>query len=252
MKEFKVHYTKDLSIFKFHVVNRDILNKSSQNRIERISESMKKELKKHPIIVTSKMIVVDGQHRVEAAKKAGCGIYYIIDESVPNTAKGIFDAAKEFNKNAKEWSKKDYIDGYANQGNESYQKLMEFSQKYPMFSLTERLMLLQNSGTKHANKKEFSDGKFTVKNINTAEKWANYLLDLKPYFEKGYNRSNFVRTILTIMEKKKGFKFEEFLHKVKLRPGSIFLCGDKRAYSMMIEDIYNYRRRNEEKISLRL
>jgi hypothetical protein len=54
------------------------------------------------------------------------------------------------------------------------------------------------------------------------------------------------------MEKKKGFKFEEFLHKVKLRPGSIFLCGDKRAYSMMIEDIYNYRRRNEEKISLRL
>lgn len=252
MKEFKVHFSKDLSIFKFHIVNRDIQNKSSQNRIQRIADSMKKELKKHPIIVTSKMVIVDGQHRVEAAKIAGCGIYYIIDDSVPNTAKGIFDAAKEFNKNAKEWSKKDYIDGYANQGNESYQKLMEFSAKYPMFSLTERLMLLQNSGTKHSNKKEFSDGKFTVKNISTAEKWANYLLELKPYFEKGYNRSNFVRTILTIMEKKKGFKFEEFIHKVKLRPGSIFLCGDKRAYSLMIEDIYNYRRRNDEKISLRL
>jgi hypothetical protein len=252
MKEFKVHFTKDLKIFKYHSVNRDVMNKASQNRIQRIAESMKKELKKHPIIVTNKMIIVDGQHRVKAAEIAECGIYYIIDESIPNTAKGIFDAAKEFNKNAKEWSKKDYITGYANQGNDSYQKLNEFGEKFPMFSLTERLMLLQNSGTKHANKKEFAEGKFTVRNFNTAEKWANHLLELKPYFEKGYNRSNFVRTILTIMEKKKGFKFEEFLHKVRLRPGSLYLCGDKRAYSTMIEDIYNYRRKVDEKLNLRL
>ncbi len=252
MKEFKVLYTKDLSIFKFHQVNRDINNPQSQNRIFRISESMKKELKKHPIIVTTKMVIVDGQHRVKAAEIAGCGIFYIIDESITNTAKGIFEAAKELNKNAKEWSKKDYITGYANQGNESYRILDEFGEKFPMFSLTERLMLLQNSGTKHANKKEFADGKFSVKNLQTAEKWANNLLQLRPYFEKGYNRSNFVRTLLSIMEKKKGFKFDEFLHKVKVRPDLLQLCGDKKSYSLMIEDIYNYRRKNDEKISLRL
>lgn len=252
MKEFKVLYTKDLGIFKFHNVNRDITNQASQNRIFRISESMKKELKKHPIIVTTKMVIVDGQHRVKAAEIAGCGIYYIVDDSIPNTAKGIFDAAKEFNKNAKEWSKKDYISGYANQGNDSYAKLQEFGEKFPMFSLTERLMLLQNSGTKHANKKEFAEGKFVVKNYNTAEKWANYLLQLRPHFEKGYNRSNFVRTILSIMEKKRGFKFEEFLHKVKIRPGCLQLCGDKKSYSLLIEDIYNYRRKSDEKITLRL
>jgi hypothetical protein len=88
-----------------------------------------------------------------------------------------------------------------------------------------------------------------VKNIKKAEEWASYLLELKPYFEKGYNKSVFVRTLLTILEKKKDFKFNEFLHKVKLRPGSLYLCGDKRSYSEMIENIYNFKRSN--KINLR-
>jgi hypothetical protein len=127
--------------------------------------------------------------------------------------------------------------------------LEEFGKKFPMFTLTERLMLLQNSGTKHADKRAFADGKFAVGNVKTAELWANYLLELRPYFENGYNKSNFVRTILTIMEKKNEFKFEEFLHKVKIRPTSIKLCGDKKSYAEMIEGIYNYRR--SDKINLR-
>ena len=87
--------------------------------------------------------------------------------------------------------------------------------------------------------------------MNIAKEWANNLLQLKHYFEKGYNKSVFVRTILTIMEKKPEFKFEEFLHKVKLRPSSIYVCGDKKSYAEMIEDIYNYKRRNDEKLNLR-
>ena len=72
------------------------------------------------------------------------------------------------------------------------------------------------------------------------------------YFFKGYNKSVFVRTVLTIIEKKKGFKFSEFIYKVKLRPTSLVLCGDKKSYSALIEDIYNYERRENEKLNLRL
>jgi hypothetical protein len=112
-------------------------------------------------------------------------------------------------------------------------------------------MLLQNSGTRHVDKQDFADGKFIVGDMDKAKEWANNLLQLKPYFEKGYNKSVFVRTLLTIMEKKSDFKFEEFLHKVKLRPSSIFMCGDKKSYAEMIEDIYNYKRRTDEKLNLR-
>ena len=252
MKQFKVSHTTNLGMFKFHEVNRDFNKPMSRNRIKRIADSMKKDgLLVHPVIVTSKFIVVDGQHRIEAARIAGKGVYYIVDTTIPNTPMGIFNAAKGHNKNAKEWGKKDYIHGYAAQGNESYKILEEFGEKFPMFTLTERIMFLSNSGTKHPDKVDFADGRFDVKNLKTAEKWASQVLELKPYFEKGYNKSVFVRTLLTIMEKKKAFKFEEFLHKVKLRPTSIVLCGDKKSYSEMIESIYNYRRRDDDKLNLR-
>jgi ParB-like nuclease domain len=247
-KNVSVKFTQNLGMFKLHNVNREV----DSPRVKRITESMKKDgLKLVPIIVNSNFVVVDGQHRVTAAKEAGKGIYYIVDNTIPNTTKGIFEAARKFNQNMKEWGKKDYIHGFSEQGNKSYKTLEEFSKEFPMFSLTERIMLLQNSGTRHVDKQDFADGKFIVGDMDKAKEWANNLLQLKPYFEKGYNKSVFVRTLLTIMEKKPDFKFEEFLHKVKLRPSSIFMCGDKKSYAEMIEDIYNYKRRTDEKLNLR-
>lgn len=240
-------------MFKFHDANRDFSNSESQNRIKRIAESMKTDgLLPHAIVVTSKYFVVDGQHRLEAAKIAENGIYFLIDETIPNTAKGIFNAAKKYNRDAKVWGKADYIHGLATQGNENYKILQNFREKYPMFSQTEAEMLLMNSGTKSMGKVPFGDGKFVVKDLDKATEMAENLLALKPYFQEGYNRSVFVRTILTIMEKRPEFDFSRFLHKVKLRPGMIYLCGDKKAYSVMIEELYNYRSHTGDKLSIRL
>ena len=248
----KLQYSKNLGTFKFHEVNRDYNNPGSQGRIKRIAKSMIEDgLLPIPIIVTSKFYVVDGQHRLEAAKIAGKGIYFIVDTTIPNTSQGIFEAAQRINNNSQTWSKGDYIHGFVEQDNDNYRILQNFGEKYPMFSLTERMMLLENSSTRNVDKQEFAEGKFKVKNIRLAEEWANNILSLKPYFENGYNKSVFVRTMMTIMEKKKEFVFEEFLHKVKLRPGSIYLCGDKKSYAAMIEDIYNYKRPNDKKLNLR-
>jgi hypothetical protein len=252
MKNFSVRHTNNLDVFKFHNVNRDIKKTQSQSRIKRISESMVQDgLMKVPIIVTTKFYVVDGQHRLEAAKIAGKGIWFIVDETIPNSSKGIFDAARKFNRDMKEWSKEDYIHGFTEQGNQSYQILQDFGKKYPMFSLTERIMLLMGSGTRNVEKKEFSAGKFLVKDEKIGEELAEKILKLKPHFERGYNKSVFVRTLLTIIEKKPSFVFDEFLHKVQLRPASIYVCGDKKSCAVMIEDIYNYKRRNDEKLNLR-
>ena len=209
-----------------------------------------------PIVVTikdkdGKFFIIDGQHRYLAAIMAGVGLYYVVDESVKLTKKSIFEAFVKYNAHKKVVVKNDYVHGYSEMGNENFKILQEFGNEFPMFSMTERMMLLQNSGTKHPNKEDFSQGKFAVGDVETAKEWANNLLQLKPHFEKGYNKSVFVRTILTIMEKKPDFKFEEFLHKVKLRPSSIYVCGDKKSYAEMIEDIYNYKRRTDEKLNLR-
>ena len=92
----KILFTTNLGIFKFHEVNRKCgETPESKNRIKEIANSMKVDgLLPHAIVITNKGYIVDGQHRVKAAEDAGKGIYYIIDESVSNTSKGIFNAAK--------------------------------------------------------------------------------------------------------------------------------------------------------------
>lgn len=247
-----VMFTTNLDLFKFHEVNRDFTTVESTNRIKRIAESMKEDgVLQIPIIVNRNYVIVDGQHRVNAARIVGKGIYYLMDETIPVNAKGIFERARKLNRNMKEWGKKDYIHGFAKQGNQNYQILQDFGNKYPMFSLTERIMLLMNSGSRSVDKNEFSDGKFEIGSVRKAETWAQHLLDLKPYFEQGYNKSNFVRTLLTILEKKKDFKFDEFLHKVKVRPTELKVCGDKKSYAELIENIYNFKRKSEDKLNLR-
>jgi len=85
--------------------------------------------------------------------------------------------------------------------------------------------------------------------MNVATVWAENLLSLKQYFPKGYNKAIFVRAMVKIFSKKSEFDFNQFLHKVELRPGMIHLCGSVELYIEMIEEIYNYKRR--DKINLR-
>lgn len=253
MRNKTIIYETNLDRFRFHDVNREIDDTISKREIREMAEDMKVNGFRftEPIVVTKNFWIIDGQHRVEAAKAAGVGIYYVIDESVANSPKAIFEAFLIYNRHKKVVRKNDFVHGYSAMGNENFQILQQFGEKYPMFSMTERMLLLRNSGTKNPSKESFQNGKFEIGDVKKAEKWANYLLELKPLFEKGYNKSNFVRAMLTILEKKKQFKFDEFLHKVKLRPSSIYLCGDRRSYCEMIEDIYNFKRRESEKLNLR-
>lgn len=250
-KKMNMMFTTNLGMFKVHHANRDFTNAQSQNRIKRIADSMLSEgLLPHAIAVTSKMYIVDGQHRVEAAKIAGKGIWFFIDETIPNTAKGIFEGAKKYNRDAKIWSKSDYVTGLAKMGYESYQNLIDFRKKFPMFSQTEAEMFLANSGTKSVGRAAFADGKFEVKNVKKAEEMANNILKLAPFF-KDYNSSVFVRTMITIMEKKPEFDFDRFLHKVNLRPSMLKRQGDKESYKLLIEDIYNFSAKNSDRLNLR-
>ena len=77
---------------------------------------------------------------------------------------------------------------------------------------------------------------------------ADNISKIKPYFEKYYNKSIFVRAMIKVMAGKPEFIFGEFLHKVKLRPGMLVPSGTVDQYVQMIEDIYNYKRSNSRQL----
>jgi hypothetical protein len=237
----KVLQTKNYSMFKFRNDNRDV----NEPHVRKLTKNMKENgwMKGSIVVVNEKNEIIDGQHRIKAAITAGVPVEYIVSRG-----SGIREIIGN-NVLTNQWNIKTYLDHHVKQGNTNYQVLKDFMVKYPMFKFTELTMFL-NNGLNNASRGVFESGDWKIKNVKTAELWVERILQLKPYFEQ-YNRSIFVRAVVKIMSKKTEFSFDEFLHKVKLRPTMLRPCGTVDQYVEMIEELYNYHRRNDEKLNLR-
>lgn len=118
---YKVYSTKDYSIFKRLVGNRDI----PESRISKIVESIQTIGWVHnPIIVNEKMEVIDGQGRLTALQRLKMPVEYIIAEGAGNK-ECIY-----MNMNMVNWKLPDFIKSYAEQGNENYQRLLNLMEHY--------------------------------------------------------------------------------------------------------------------------
>lgn len=249
----KVYRTNDLSIFNQIDGNRV----PNLQHIRRLSASIKEYgMKCNPILVNERMEVIDGQHRLMAAKDADSFVYYIIVNGY--TLKEVH----ALNLNQKNWTKKDFMDGYANMGIESYVKLKRFSEKNDDFGFSDCIAMcsnMSNSGNNSISQKHRSDGKsynmkeifeegtWNGKDFELAQEWANKIRMIKPYYS-GYNRTTFVGTLIGLFQNT-NFDFNEFMHKVRLQPTALVDCANREQYKTLVEDIYNYRSRN--KVSLK-
>ena len=118
---YNVYTTKDYSIFKRLVGNRDI----PESRISKIIDSIQKIGWVHnPIVVNEKMEVIDGQGRLTALQRLKMPVEYIIAPGA-STKECIY-----MNMNMVNWKLPDFIKSYAEQGNENYQRLLSLMEKY--------------------------------------------------------------------------------------------------------------------------
>ena len=248
----KVYKTNDLSIFKQIDGNRV----PNPQHIKRLKTSiLENGMLCNPILVNEKMQVIDGQHRLIASQEAESFIYYIILKDYS------LSEVHTLNLNQKNWTKKDFMDGYANMGLESYIKLQSFVEKNQDFAFSDCISLCSNmqgiamikdarllKDGKISNQLEvFVDGTWTGKDFQLAQEWAEKIRLLKPYYS-GYNRSVFVRVLITLF-KNKTFDYSEFMHKIRLQPKALVDCANVEQQRLLIEEIYNYKSRN--KINLR-
>ena len=118
---YNVYVTRDYSIFKRLVGNRDI----PESRISKIVESIQSIGWVHnPIIVNEKMEVIDGQGRLTALQRLKMPVEYVIAEGAGNR-ECIY-----MNMNMVNWKLPDFIKSYAEQGDENYQRLLALMEKY--------------------------------------------------------------------------------------------------------------------------
>lgn len=248
----QVKLTNDLEKFKTVKGNRP----ANPQHIRRLTESMKNHgVLMNPIIVNDDFEVIDGQHRLMAAKSINMPIYYII-------AKGYhLKEVHALNLNQKNWTKKDFMLGYAEMGIESYIKLKNFAEKNNDFTFNDCISLCSNSsaqtfqmsnkyrasGVRIELKEVFEEGTWKGKNFGLAQDYANKIRMIKPFYD-GYNRSTFVGTMIGLFQNKK-FSLSTFISKLKIQPTVLMDCATREQYRLLIEEIYNYRSRN--KVNLR-
>ena len=240
MNAIQVHTTTDYSLFKTLNGNRDV----NHLHLNRLKESMNKNHLTTIIMVNENFEIIDGQHRFLISQELNLPINYIISKNYGLAEVQILNA------NMKNWTLIDYVNGYCDLGYKDYIIYRDFINTYG-FQNQIALLLLSNehvSGTaKETISTKFKEGKFKIKDLDNAKKMAEKIMMIEPYY-KGYLRRSFVYALVS-MFKNENFEFTEFLAKLKQQPTTMQDCTNVTQYKVLIEEIYNYRRR--EKVNLR-
>ena len=230
----EVYETHDYSQFKFIGNNRAV----SQGHVNRILNSMKKRRLISPIIVNENKEIINGQHRFLAQKELNAPIPFIIQNGYGEKETQIL------NNNTKNWSMLDWESHYCNKNIEDYLIFRDFRKKYK-FPSEANQMLLQG---KESDNDLFKDGLFKVDCYNLAIKYADMIYDIGKFFEH-YKERMFLRAIVNIFDFGV-YKHSEFIKKLSNKGNVLRRCVDKKSYCRNIEDIYNHRTRETNKVRL--
>lgn len=231
----QVHTTTDYFLFNPIEGNR---NKNLLH-INRLKKSMAETYLFTVIIVNEKYEIIDGQHRFDVIQELKLPLNYIVCNGYGLNEVHIL------NQNSKTWTSDDYLDGYCKLGYKDYLKYREFKELYGIGHY-ECMWLLNGSQLSNPTQVFFT-GDFKIKNYNEACKIIEKIMLVEPYYNE-WKRRSFILAMLQLF-KNPNFELTEFLQKLKLQPTALSNCSTTNQYVSLIEEIYNYRRR--EKVNLR-
>lgn len=196
-----VHVTTNYDQFKLSEKNRNILLTVKQ------FNAFKEDGVISPIFVNEDMIVIDGQHRLEYAKRTNTPIEYIVIQGLDE------DAIVKLNTTQKSWSTLDYIEAYANEGNQSYIDLITLLKRFNKLQATVIASIATNSSYGGGVTASIKDG--SLKDIDIQKAIKN-LDEIETVFN-GEPRLKRVQSIVTAiynLTKEKRFDLNRLVSKL--------------------------------------
>lgn len=130
MEDIKTTNQKNMTIFestKYDLFNRVTGNREvREEKVKALVDAVQKcnMLCVCPVIITKDYFLLDGQHRIEAAKRLGVPYYYVIAPDHIQKTRMI-----DLNVTQNSWTIADYIKYFAENGDENYIKLIQFCKK---------------------------------------------------------------------------------------------------------------------------
>lgn len=189
-----------------------------------------------PVIVDPNMNVIDGQHRLEACKRLGIPVYYVIEKA---------DAQKtmmHLNAQQTNWRTIDYVESWATKGIKCYELLKKFEETFKL-GITNSMQIFFNSRDGKTVLPQLREGKTFTTNKDAYD-IARFILkcDSVPYHKSSF----FIRAVV------KAYPLLNDEQKEKVLAGIMALPqqATTAAYLACFENIVNKKQREKNKISL--
>lgn len=188
----QVYQSTEYDKFAFIAGNRLV----SQYHIEELIRSIRKVnfLPQIPIVVNGEGEIIDGQHRLLAAKALGQPIFYIIHETAS------LEDAVVLNTSLKNWNNTDYFNSYVSLRYPEYITLKNFMEEYKLNLGFSIILLTQNYIHTNSIYGDFKKGKFIVKDLQIARDMATLIKEFQIYCSTWHKR-DFVSALHTYREK---------------------------------------------------
>lgn len=223
--------TKDYEKFKLVSFNRSIKPKNVERLMKSFNMTGGMSISK-PIIVDENFVVIDGQHRLEACKRLGIPVHYIIANESP-------DRIPIYNTYQEKWGLEDYANYWAYEGNENYKRILEVKEKTGV-SLAGCIECLCFSMGGHND--DFKEGRFTfTKDIDESVEYVKKIMQLH-YLIKG---KRVVTTKITrairFLSRIKSFNLDTLINKMERYQAKLHPCVTSEEYIELFVTLYNYK-----------
>ena len=221
-----VYRTKNYNLFSLCIENRDIRRK----HVEHLKKSFTERQVPVPIVVDELYRIHDGQHRYTACMELGLYIYYICIPGLDTVD------IKVLNATMKVWAANDYACFYIKQGNDEYQKFLDFRERYG-FGVRESIQMLIGERANKDVEIIFRDGELVCSDEESAHIKAKMIEQTAPYHER-YKTRPFVNAMLVLFLKPE-YDHERFVKKLKRQSLRLTDQVTEKEYRVVIEKIYN-------------
>jgi hypothetical protein len=193
-------------------------------------------LRYSPILVNDKFEVIDGQHRLQAAKKLKLELYYQV---IPA---GNLSEVQLLNTNNRNWTTEDFLESYVKRGFKDYRYLRDFAEENNM-SVSNAVGLLSGGFNhiegNHDRMLTFRTGDFVATHKDYAVLMAKRLEEMDKYLEPSVRND---RDFLKGLEKAyKTIQHEDLMAKLIASGWKIDRHVTARDYLRRIEDIVNFK-----------
>ncbi len=236
-----VHTTEDYTRFEFNELNRGV----DAAHVRKLKKNIKDIGLVQPITVDSDGHIIDGQHRFHACRELGIPVRYIIQDSMN------MEDVVALNNMSKPWSTLDKVQSFAAQGNEHYQKLLNFYQDCKeldsRISMRAAILIAQGSAS-HSVQKKMNVGRGTWEfreDYDVALKRLYSLIQFKRW--DFYLKRSFVTALLRCIRTMDDFNPAELLKRAENNPHLFIYGGTTEDTLRVFENVYNFRRKTHKR-----